>query len=152
MMNHDEIREKLFDLYDRPLTERERWMVEGHLPDCPECRHAFEQWQRISRTLFSMPAPSEAQEDLFVSRVMTRIAALPVPAPILSWNNALRWMVPLLGSSIAAVWFFVAALSGSGALSNSASVEAAFSQDSSYTASPDNGIMLASYSPDEIVP
>jgi len=42
MMNHDKIREMLFDLYDRPLTERERQMVEGHLPDCPECRQAFE--------------------------------------------------------------------------------------------------------------
>jgi anti-sigma factor RsiW len=151
MMNHDKIREMLFDLYDRPLTERERQMVEGHLPDCPECRQSFEEWQKISRTLFALPAPSEAQEDLFVSKVMTRIAASQ-PAAIFSWNDALRWMVPLLGSSIAAVWFFMTALSGSGDLPSSSNVETAFSQDVPYSSSG-NGIVLASYtSTDEIVP
>src|SRR5258708_3327636 len=111
-MNHDKIREMLFDLYDRPLTERDRQLVEGHLPDCAECRQAFEQWRKISRTLFALPAPSEAQEDLFVSKVMARVATAAQPVTVLSWGNTLRWMVPLLGSSIAAVWFFVAALSG----------------------------------------
>lgn len=151
MMNHDKIRDMLFDLYDRPLTERERLIVEGHLPDCAECRQAFGQWQQISRTLFALPAPSEAQEDLFVSKVMARVTSTQ-PVTTFSWGYALRWMVPLLGSSIAAVWFFFTALSGTGGLSSSANVETAFSSDSSYTASSGNGIVLASYSPDEIIP
>ena len=83
---------------------------------------------------------------------MARLAASSQPVTIFSWGNALRWMVPLLGSSIAAVWFFVTALTGAGALTSSANVETAFSQDASYTTSG-NGIVLASYSPsDEILP
>src|SRR5579859_7854206 len=101
MMNHDQIRERLFDLYDRPLTQRERRMVEVHLPDCPECRQTFENWQQISHTLFSQPALSEAQEDRFVANVMARIQKTS-PQPV-SWFSRLKWFMPLVGSSLAAL-------------------------------------------------
>ena len=132
MMNHDEIREKLFDLYDRPLTKRERQMVELHLPDCEECRQAFESWQQISHTLFTQPALSEAQEDRFVSKVMDRIQKKP--AGPMAWLSRLKWFTPLVGSSLAALWVFVVALPNNPellqppltlSLLNSAQVEAA---------------------------
>ena len=102
MMNHDEIREKLFNLYDRPLTQREKRLVESHLPDCPECRQAFEEWQRISHTLFSQPALSEEAEDRFVAKVMKRVQK-PAGSPF--WSG-LKWFVPLAGSALSAVWVF----------------------------------------------
>jgi len=108
MMNHDEIREKLFDLYDRPLTKRERQMVESHLPDCDECRRAFEDWQTISHTLFTQPALSEAQEDRFVAKVMGRIQK--APSTPLSWFSRVKWFMPLAGSAVAAFWVFAVAL------------------------------------------
>ena len=106
MMNHDEIREKLFDLYDRPLTKRERMMVENHLPDCPECRLAFEQWQRISQTLFTLPSPSEAEEDRFVAKVMGRVQK----PRYLAWLSGMKWAMPLVGSALTALWVFAVVL------------------------------------------
>lgn len=110
MMNHDEVKEKLFDLYDRPLTERERRLVESHLPECSECRHVLQQWQKITRALFPAPAFSEAQEDLFVSKVMARVAAVRSTNRILSWDFVFRWLMPLVGSTIAAAWVFLSVL------------------------------------------
>lgn len=117
MMNHDEIREKLFALYDRPLTERERQLVAGHLPDCAECRQAFEEWQKISRTLFPTPSFSEMSEDLFVSKVMVRVNEAASKNGKFSWEFALRWLTPLIGSTIAAAWVFFSVLPNTPGLS-----------------------------------
>lgn len=129
-MNHDEIKERLFDLYDRPLTERERRLLEAHLPGCDECRRLFEQWQGITRTLFPAPAFSEASEDLFVSKVMARVRSLPQPA-VWSWSLALRWLMPLAGSTLAAAWVFFSVLPQTPGISTDAGNLAYFSDNNS---------------------
>jgi anti-sigma factor RsiW len=150
MMHHDEIREKLFDLYDRPLTEWERQLVEGHLPDCAECRQTFEEWQKISRALFPHPALSESSEDLFVSKVMARVSSYRPKNVILSWEIALRWLVPLLGSTIAAAWVFFSVLPDTPGLSSENS-PALFSESNPEITSANWSVIPVTSSNEEIV-
>src|SRR5579872_2726144 len=103
-MNHNEIKQKLFALYDGPLTEKERVLVEVHLSACPECRRAVGEWENISGALFPQPSFSEAAEDRLVARVMDRVK--PAPTSWLPWKSDLKWFVPLLGSALAAAWVF----------------------------------------------
>jgi anti-sigma factor RsiW len=110
-MNHTEIKQKLFALYDGPLTEKERVLVEVHLSACPECRRAVGEWENISGALFTRPSFSEAAEDRMVARVMERIK--PAPAPWLPWKSDLKWFMPLLGSALAAAWVFFLVLPNS---------------------------------------
>jgi len=147
-MKHDEIKQKLFALYDGPLSEAERTLVEEHLPSCAECRRAVEECRKISEVLFALPALSEASEDQFVARVMARLSPasdLKIPAAPSRWNT-LQWLLPLAGSAVAAAWVFFFVLSDSADLNPSANVETAFSSTAA-PASEGNGIMLASYSP-----
>jgi anti-sigma factor RsiW len=103
-MNHNEIKQKLFSLYDGPLTEKERVLVEVHLSACPECRRAVGEWENISGILFTQPSFSEAAEDRLVARVMDRIK--PAPTHWSPWKSDLKWFMPLLGSALAAAWVF----------------------------------------------
>jgi anti-sigma factor RsiW len=155
LKKHDEIKQKLFALYDGPLSETERSLVEEHIPSCVECRRAIEEWQKISGVLFTLPAFSEASEDQFVAKVMARLPSgegLSAPAAAAGWNTW-RWLVPLAGSAIAAAWVYFFVLSDSADLNPTTNVETAFSSNSSAAASGENGIMLASYSPsNELVP
>jgi anti-sigma factor RsiW len=140
------MKERMLALFEGPLNEKERALVEDHLSGCLECRAMIEDYQRVTGRLFALPTYSEAQEDAFVAHVMARVEAIG-PVPVLTWRNALKWMAPLAASSLAALWLFFSALSGSGRLSTSANVETAFSQDASYASASGNGVMLASYEP-----
>ena len=107
-MRHQEINEKILALYEGPLTEKERLLVESHLAGCVECQKTVEEYRALSSRLFTLPIFSEASEDTFVTKVMARIESSPKTT--LSWNELiLRWMLPLVGSAVAAVWvcFFV---------------------------------------------
>lgn len=150
-MLHETIQQKLFALYDGPLTEKERKLVEGHLANCAECRKAIAEWKAISSRLFVTQTFSEASEDFFVAKVMDRVSSLSRQTLQTSWNLALRWLVPLLGSAAVAAWLLFTVLPDAPAFSSSPNVEEAFSSSSTY-ASTGNGMMLASYSPDEITP
>ena len=150
-MLHQTIRQKLFALYDGPLTEKERKLVEGHLAQCRECRKAIAEWKALSTRLFPTRAFSEASEDFFTAKVMDRIRTGRIQPEKASWNLALRWLVPLLGSAAVAAWVFFAVLPDSSDLSSGANVQTAFTYDSS-SGSGGNGIRQVSYSPDEIVP
>jgi anti-sigma factor RsiW len=145
-MKHEEMKERMLALFEGPLNEKERALVEEHLSNCLECRKTVEDYQRVAGRLFALPTYSEAQEDTFVAQVMTRVQAIG-PVPVFTWKNTLRWTLPLVGSSMAALWLFFSALSSTGRLSTSTNVETAFSQDVSYASSSGNGIMLASYEP-----
>ncbi len=48
--------------FDREATERERSIVEGHLPDCPACQDALKQMERF-RDLMKVPMEEAAEED-----------------------------------------------------------------------------------------
>jgi anti-sigma factor RsiW len=152
-MTHEMIQQKLFALYDGPLTEQERKLVEGHLAQCPECRKAIAQWKAVSARLFPAHTFSEAAEDFFVAKVMDRVRSSSMEAGRALWGLTLRWVLPLVGSAALAGWVFFSVLPDSTGLSSSNSLEAAFSSQPVYSASSGNGIMLASYSSsEEIVP
>ena len=105
-MTHDEIQTALFSLADGPLTEKERQLVESHLPACAYCRQALAQWRQISPILFPKPSLSEFQEDRMVAAVMDRIRTKPSSIRFFSLENSLRWIFPLVGSAMAAAWVF----------------------------------------------
>ncbi len=147
-MRHEEIKEKLFALYDGPLTEKERVLLEGHLPVCAECRQSIGEWKTLSRTLFARPTPSEASEDIFVSRIIARLEPSPAGFMVPFWEKPLGWLVPLVGSAAIAAWVFFSVLPSMNGLSSSPTIETAFSSDTSYSSSStESGVMFASYSP-----
>ncbi len=150
-MTHETIQQKLFALYDGPLSERERKLVEGHLTQCPECRKAIAQWKSVSARLFPSQTFSEASEDFFVAKVMDRVRSSALDAGKSAWGWVLRWALPLVGSAVLAGWAFFSVLPDTG-LYSAPSADAAFSSYSSYASASGNGIMQASYSPDEIAP
>ncbi len=150
-MTHEMIQQKLFALYDGPLTEKERKLVEGHLAQCTDCRKAIAQWKAVSARLFPPHTYSEASEDFFVAKVMDRVRSSSLETGKSVWNLTLRWLVPLVGSAALAGWVFFSVLPDTTDLSSN-SAEAAFSSETTYPASTGNGVMLASYSSEEIVP
>lgn len=105
-MTHEEIQTALFSLVDGPLTEKERKLVESHLPACASCRQALAQWRQISPVLFPKPSFSEVKEDRMVTAVLERIRVQPSDPRFFSLENSLRWIFPLVGSVMAAAWVF----------------------------------------------
>jgi anti-sigma factor RsiW len=134
-MTHNEIREKLFALYDGPLAEQERKLVEGHLAGCAECRQAIGEWKHLSKTLFSRSTFSEVEDDLFVSKVMSRLDQDARRQETFSWDNSRRWMVPVMGSIVTAAWVFFQVLPGIPGLSPAESAENFFAGENSPVAS-----------------
>ena len=151
-MNHELIQQKLMALYDGPLTEKERKLLEGHLAQCADCRRAIAEWKAVSARLFPPHAFSEAAEDFFTTKVMDRIQATAVESAAFSWNLVLRWGLPLLGSAAVAAWVFFSVLPNITGLSTNNNLEAAFSYETPVPSSTGNGIMMASYTSQEIVP
>jgi anti-sigma factor RsiW len=127
-MNHSEIQQKLLALYDGPLSEKERPLVEQHLVSCPDCRRVVGQWKRASEVLFSKPSFSEADEDAFVASVMSHVREIPV-RPAFSWNVTFRWLIPLAGSALLAAWAFFTVLSDTRSMNQQASAETFFSEE-----------------------
>jgi anti-sigma factor RsiW len=127
-MNHSEIQQKLLALYDGPLSEKERPLVEQHLVSCPDCRRVVGQWKRASEVLFTKPSFSEADEDAFVNSVMSYVREIPAPQSF-SWGVTFRWLVPVAGSALLAAWAFFTVLSDTKNLDQQASVETFFSEE-----------------------
>ena len=150
-MTHEMIQQKLLALYDGPLSEQERKLVEGHLAQCPECRKAIAQWKAVAVRLFPPQTFSEAAEDFFVSKVMDRVRSSTLEAGRSAWGWVLRWALPLVGSAVLAGWAFFSVLPDTGFYS-APSADAAFSSYSSYASASGSGMMQVSYSPDEIAP
>jgi len=134
-MTHNEIRQKLFALYDGPLAEGERKLVEGHLAGCGECRQAIAEWKRLSPALFTRSTFSEAEEDQFVSKVMARLDQEARDQETYSRKNSMRWLVPVMSSAVTAAWVFFHILPGTPGLSPAESAENFFSGEISPVAS-----------------
>jgi len=150
-MKHEEIKKRILALFDGPLTEEERSLVEDHLPSCAECRQDIAQWKALSARLFSKHTFSEAEEDQFVSRTMERIAGLPTRAAVLSWGNAFRWFLPLAGSAVAAVWVLFSVLPATPGLSARSADENDLYASSTENPSYQWSIVPAAYSSDDMV-
>ena len=149
-MKHEEIKQKLFALYDGPLSEKERVLVEDHLPSCPECQMAVEDSRQIAGVLFSSPSFSEASEDLFVSKVTARINLEKQPQASPSRWNTLQWLLPLGGSAVAAAWVFFSVLPGTPGLSAGTAAENYFA-DSDASLSSSQLVVIPASTTEELV-
>ncbi|HVZ79246.1 MAG TPA: zf-HC2 domain-containing protein [bacterium] len=123
-MNHEMIQEKLFALYDGPLTEQERKVVEGHLSQCRQCRRALAEWKALSQRLFPKIAFSEASEDIFTLGVLRQLEPYR-PAEVFWTRPLFKWAVPALGAAALIAWFFLSSLNTGAGLVNEPA-EAAF--------------------------
>lgn len=110
-MDHEEIRERLFELYDGELRPEERALLEAHLKACPDCCRAHESWGRIAGALFAAPEPPISEA--FVGKVMARLDAGAASAGLaagpglgrgpLAWLGSYRpWSAPAYGLGLAA--------------------------------------------------
>lgn len=80
-MDHDRIKDKLSEFYDRELPEAETREIERHLAGCQECRAYLERRALVSSRLFSTPPVSTS--GAFVGRVMAGLE--PRPAVLVKW-------------------------------------------------------------------
>jgi anti-sigma factor RsiW len=56
---------KLLDKYfDQEVTEGERSLIEGHLPDCPACRRTLQSMENL-RLLIKRPVEEAAEKEIF---------------------------------------------------------------------------------------
>jgi anti-sigma factor RsiW len=141
-MNHEMIQEKLFALYDGPLTEQERKVVETHLSQCPDCRRAVAEWKALSKRLFPKVAFSEASEDLFTLSVLRKLETYQAPVSLFDRGFLLRWGLPALGVAAMTLWFFLSTVN-----TNSGLVEEPAEAAFTYAGSSNSG-----YSPSGFVP
>jgi hypothetical protein len=150
-MKHEELKEKLLGLYDGPVTEKERVWAENHLSSCANCRLAVEEYKNLAAILFAAPTYSEAQEDMFTAKVMARIKTLPASPGQALTDIAVRWFIPLLGSTAVAAWVFFSLLPNTPDLSNAINGTAFFSSDVQEITSNNWSPVPTSKSDEEIV-
>jgi anti-sigma factor RsiW len=104
-MDHSQIKLKLFDYLDGPISREDKRIVEEHLQACTDCRNQLENWSHISRTVLQ---PLKAvQTDLFVQNVMRQVRAYDQKEDAVQWRHFLRWAFPILAFSVSG---FVATL------------------------------------------
>lgn len=129
-MKHDELKEKILGLYDGPVTEKERIWAETHLFSCSDCRQNVEEYKNLSSFLFAIPSFSEAEEDIFTAKVMSKIQSLSVHPAESARDVIIRWFIPLLGSTAVAAWVFFSVLPSTPELSSALNSSTFFSTDS----------------------
>lgn len=141
-MNHEMIQEKLFALYDGPLTEQERKVVETHLSQCPDCRRAVAEWKALSKRLFPKVAFSEASEDLFTLSVLRKLETYQAPVSLFDRGFLLRWGLPALGLAAMTLWFFLSSVN-----TNSGLVEEPAEAAFTYAGSSNSGYSQSGFVP-----
>jgi hypothetical protein len=150
-MKHDELKEKILGLYDGPVTEKERIWAETHLSSCSDCRQNVEEYKNLSSFLFAVPSFSEAEEDIFTAKVMSRIQSLSVHSAESAADVIIRWFIPLLGSTAVAAWVFFSVLPSTPELSNALNNSTFLSADSQEITPASWSPVPASKSNEEIV-
>ena len=77
------------------LSDEERWALEEHIRQCPECARHFKQWERLQGLLAHLPSvapPPDAKQKLLAT-----LRRLP-PTPLQDWDctttrrNLWRWL------------------------------------------------------------
>lgn len=103
-MDHESLKELIFELYDGELNDSARHEAEAHLTVCMECKEMFTGWSKSAQLLFrdSKPVPSE----FFVRRVMSRIHDLETPKPQLRRSWSLGWLVAPSFAVVMALFLF----------------------------------------------
>ena len=134
-MSHDQLREKLWALYDGELSIPERRELEHHLEDCEECLLTLSQWQRTSAALFPKAESPKLSGELFTQKVMAQVRSLPQPKKLSWWRGFLPWMTSLLGSAAIAGWVLFYVMPATPGLSWGSNASSFFSEDTPETTS-----------------
>jgi anti-sigma factor RsiW len=88
-MNHDQLKDILFELKDGVLTGAVRDQAQAHLADCADCRRELAEIQATAALLFK--APNVDPSERFVQSVMGRIDTLPAARRgVAAWLDSLR--------------------------------------------------------------
>ncbi len=103
-MNHDEIKEKLFALYDNEVTPQERVVITAHLKECGECRALLTSWESTAKTLFQSPTLSSRFEEKMQERLQKSPVVYgrsekeieSVETDDIRSPGLFRWLVPAL--------------------------------------------------------
>lgn len=74
-MSPDLFHDRLFAYHDGELAPEEALRMEAHLASCTDCSSSLAEWRRAAARVFPPIEPSE--DDLFVRRVMARVAREP---------------------------------------------------------------------------
>lgn len=94
-MTHDAMQAQVFALYDGELAGGARQTAQAHLQQCAECQEAVAGWTRTAGVFFR--SPEVQASEIFVGRVLDRIASTQ-NAPVVSvWKPSVRWLIPALG-------------------------------------------------------
>jgi anti-sigma factor RsiW len=101
-MDHEMIKDKIFELYDGELAGGKRQEALAHLNGCQECRELYQGWAKTAKVFFKAPAAQSSE--YFVHRVMERVHELETPKPTVRWGlfpRPLGWFVPAVGLAVA---------------------------------------------------
>jgi anti-sigma factor RsiW len=99
---HTRLREMVSAYIDGKLTERERAVIETHLPQCESCRAEFEAMRATSEALRALPAVAAPRSfALTPDMVGTPRRASAAQSPVL--NTAMRVSAASLAVALAAV-------------------------------------------------
>jgi anti-sigma factor RsiW len=93
-MNHEQIKEKIFSLYDGEAPAEDREALEAHLQGCSDCRAELARWGQI-RSGILLPLKVEYSE-AFVHQVMRKVRSYES----IRWPQMVRWLVPALALSV----------------------------------------------------
>ncbi len=94
-MTHDQMKERMSDLYDGELSGDDRREAEAHLASCGECRAFYANLGSLTAGLSARPAPEEGEA--FTRRVMARIPAVAVQKTSGARIVPVQWFAPLVG-------------------------------------------------------
>jgi len=101
-MNHQDMKERIFEYLDGEVPTDGRRAIEAHLPRCPECRTILDGWRQTKANYLDPLSvqPSKA----FIANVMRDVRSCEAPEssmgrflkPLFS-----RWAFPALSLSVA---------------------------------------------------
>jgi anti-sigma factor RsiW len=71
------------DYLDGDLTPDQKELVEGHLADCPDCRHDLAQLRKLTQAakMVDIPDPADGYFDSLTETIMARTDGIVVEAP-----------------------------------------------------------------------
>jgi hypothetical protein len=88
-----------------------------------------EEYKSLAAVLFTLPILSEADEDIFIAKVMARVKTASTETAQSILDITVRWFIPLLGSTAVAAWVFFSVLPDNPTLSSAMNGTAFFSSD-----------------------
>ena len=98
-MNHDQMKEKIYQYHDKELSPADCSMVEDHLKECSQCRNELSDWKKLSSTFFA-PSPTAKYSEKFVAGVMAQIPRVTESLPG-AWGLNVIWNWSFAGMSLA---------------------------------------------------